>query len=202
MSEGVDRWIQTAELFTERHEAISEAQWADPTPCSEWNVAALVDHVVDAQARYSSLLGLTSGQRDWPAVHREMTSLLAEPMTMVGTVNHPALGELSKVQILDICTNDLLIHTWDLSRAIGAEESLPDHLVEACFDWLRNTPATGRSIARTLHDAVRSMSAPTPKPECSPSQVAPPRGRDKAHRGKLHNRERLTRHMRRLGLYN
>ena len=34
---------------------------------------------------------------------------------------------LTDAQILDIYTYDLLIHTWDLSRAIGGDERLPSH---------------------------------------------------------------------------
>jgi hypothetical protein len=30
---------------------------------------------------------------------------------------------------------DHLIHTWDLARAIGADERLDAHLVEACATW-------------------------------------------------------------------
>ncbi|MFC7649137.1 hypothetical protein ACFQX6_58455 [Streptosporangium lutulentum] len=30
---------------------------------------------------------------------------------------------------------DVLIHTWDLARAIGADERLDPELVEACETW-------------------------------------------------------------------
>ena len=40
-----------------------------------------------------------------------------------------------------IVTNDLLVHTWDLARSIGADETLPPDAVEASLapslDFLR-----------------------------------------------------------------
>lgn len=69
-----------------------------------------------------------------------MAELLTAPNAVAGTVAVPGLGELTKEQILDICTYDLLIHTWDLSRAIGSEEQLPEPLVRTCMDWLQALP--------------------------------------------------------------
>lgn len=78
---------------------------------------------------------------DWMSVRRGMADLLAAPDAIVGSVAVPGLGEMTKGQILDICTYDLLIHTWDLSRAIGANEQLPEPLVRTCLDWLQGLPA-------------------------------------------------------------
>ena len=34
----------------------------------------------------------------------------------------------------------MLIHTWDLSRAIGADDTLPPDTAEAGFAWLQTLP--------------------------------------------------------------
>ena len=70
-----------------------------------------------------------------------MARLLATEGVLEGSVAVPSLGgDLAKEQILDICTNDLLMHTWDLARAIGAEETLPPRAVSACYGWLQQMP--------------------------------------------------------------
>jgi uncharacterized protein (TIGR03086 family) len=93
-----------------------------------------------------------------------MADLLAAPDTVVGSVVVPGLGEMTKGQILDICTYDLLIHTWDLCRAIGANEQLPEPLVQACLGWLRGLPveivrSPGRYSAAIEVDPDASLQA-------------------------------------------
>jgi uncharacterized protein (TIGR03086 family) len=55
-------------------------------------------------------------------------------------VTHSMLGDIPKARVLGIVTNDLLVHTWDLARSIGADESLPPEAVAACFDVVLAIP--------------------------------------------------------------
>jgi uncharacterized protein (TIGR03083 family) len=140
MSEAVDRWTETAGLFSDRLSSVAEPDWTKPTPCSEWDVRALVDHAVGSQVAFGSMLGLAVNDPEWIGVRPGMADLLATPDAVVGSVAVPGLGDMTKGQILDICTYDLLIHTWDLSRAIGANEQLPEPLAQACLGWLQGLP--------------------------------------------------------------
>jgi uncharacterized protein (TIGR03086 family) len=136
----VERWIEIASLFDSRVNLIEESQWGDPTPCSEWTVEEIVNHVAATQVMFGTFLGLPKGEPKWASVHRAMATLLASDDVLLGAAEVPTLGEMSKVQILEICTNDMLMHTWDLSRAIGADEALPREAAEACCEWLRSLP--------------------------------------------------------------
>lgn len=140
MSDAIDRWTETAALFSDRLGSVVGSDRGRPTPCSEWDVQALIDHAVGNQAGLGSMLGLVGPDPRWDAVRREMAQLLTAPGAVEGTVAVPGLGELTKEQILDICTFDLLIHTWDLSRATGGDERLPEPLVKSCLDWLQALP--------------------------------------------------------------
>lgn len=140
MSDAIERWMETAAVFSDRLGSVSESDWGRPTPCSDWNVEGLVDHAVGSQARFGSMLGLVVPDSSWDTVQGEMARLLSQPDAVAGTVAVPGLGELTKEQILDICTYDLLIHTWDLSRAVGADEQLPEPLVRTCMEWLQALP--------------------------------------------------------------
>jgi uncharacterized protein (TIGR03086 family) len=140
MSDAIDRWTDTAALFSDRLGSVVDSDWGRPTPCSEWDVRALVDHATGTQVGFGSMLGLAAPDPLWEAVQRAMAQLLATPGAVAGTVTVPGLGDMTKEQILDICTFDLLIHTWDLSRAIGGDERLPESLVKSCMDWLQALP--------------------------------------------------------------
>lgn len=140
MSGAIERWTETAAVFSDRLGSVADADWGRPTPCSDWNVQGLVDHAVGSQTRFGSMLGLTVPDSSWATVQAEMAGLLSRPDAVAGAVAVPGLGELTKEQILDICTYDLLIHTWDLSRAIGGDERLPEPLVQSCMEWLQALP--------------------------------------------------------------
>jgi len=113
----------------------------------------------------SRLVGATTDAgADWPAVRDGMAAVLAKPDALAGTSNHPRLGAGPKVQWLTIATNDLLIHTWDLARAIGADEALPDEQVAACQAFLEQLPTS------ILRESGRYVDA-VPVPDDSDAQT-------------------------------
>ena len=82
--------------------------------------------MVSVQLAMSQLVGATTEDgADWPTTRDGMAAVLARPAALEGTSTHPRLGEGPKVHWLTIATNDMLIHTWDLARSIGADETLP-----------------------------------------------------------------------------
>ena len=141
MSDPIESWRKVAAGFDKRYAAVAPGQLGSPTPCAEWTVRDLVDHVAGVQLRMSRLVGATTEDgADWPAVRDGMTAVLSRPDALEGTSIHPQLGEAPKVQWLTIATNDMLIHTWDLSRAIGADEALSAEEVAACQSFLEQLP--------------------------------------------------------------
>ena len=137
----IEQWRTVAEAFDLRYAAITDEQWDDPTPCEEWDVRKVVDHVVTAQSRFGPLLGADIPEgAGWPEARDAMAAALADDSVLSRTVAVPGFGDLSGRQILEICTYDLLIHTWDVSRAIGADETLPPDAVAGCHAWLQGLP--------------------------------------------------------------
>ena len=163
MSEVIDRWSETAQLFTSRIAAIGPDDWVLPSPCAEWNVRQLVDHAVATQGRFGGLLGVQADSTDWPALHSAMIAFLGADDALDGTVDVAGLGPMTRAQILEICVNDLLVHTWDVARSIGVDEALPERLVVACFNWLKGLPESvlrsGRYRAARLVDPGASTQA-------------------------------------------
>jgi len=131
--------------FERRLPLIGVDDWSRPTPCSEWDVRALVNHVIGGCRRYTMLLhGATAAETealkaldhvgaDAPGSFRvaadEMMSAFAEPEAMSRTVHHPA-GDRPGLVLAGMRVVDFTVHGWDLSRAIDADETLDPDLVE------------------------------------------------------------------------
>lgn len=135
-------WELTVDAWEQRYCSIQADDMAKPTPCAEWGVSALVEHAIDAHARYGVMLGYEMGDaRDWSTVGTRMaTGLDNDGELASGTIQHTALGETSKLYMLGIITNDLLVHTWDLARAIGADETLAGDAVAASLVVVEQAP--------------------------------------------------------------
>lgn len=142
MSGPIDIWKQAAENFDRHHNAVADDQWGSSSPCDDWTVRELVDHAVGVQTMMGGALGGAAGEgADWATARAAIDAAVAGPDALDGSIDHPALGEMPKHQVLGIAAADLLLHSWDLARAIGADESLPAEAVEATMMGLSRMPA-------------------------------------------------------------
>lgn len=141
MSHDAARYTTVANGFTERLAAISTAQWTAPTPCSEWNVRDLVAHVVTTHRRVlATLSGSDAAAVDaegdlrlqWFEANRDVAEAAEDPESGAAMVRGMS-GEQTFGSLVGglLCT-DTLVHTWDLSRAIGHNETLDPDVVTAC----------------------------------------------------------------------
>jgi uncharacterized protein (TIGR03086 family) len=140
----LDRFVLASTGFADRLRAVRPEQWAGSTPCTEWNVRQLVNHMVRANLSYVRLLDGGTGaefvrQRDTDALGtdpvgafdrsaRACAEAYVRPGAMRQMVDHPS-GEMTGEQALAMRTTDTVIHTWDLARAVGADERLDTDLV-------------------------------------------------------------------------
>jgi uncharacterized protein (TIGR03086 family) len=130
--------------FARRLRLVGPEDWRRPTPCSEWDVRALVEHVVGADVRYDLLLhGAPTHQVEATrAVDHlgddALASFAAAAAAVVASfredgalerVGHHVSGDRTGRELLSMRILDAAVHAWDLARAIGADESLDDELV-------------------------------------------------------------------------
>jgi len=141
---------RTVGFFTERVGAVQEDQWGDPTPCAEWTVRDLVNHVTNESLWTVPLMeGATIeevGDRfdgdvlgDDPtgsslAAARAATTSVAEQLPRGGVV-HLSFGETPKEEYLMQLAADHLVHGWDLAKAIGGNAEMDPDLVQAVAEW-------------------------------------------------------------------
>jgi uncharacterized protein (TIGR03086 family) len=179
LDETLDRFHRSVSGFTQRVQAIRPDQWDAATPCTEWDVRALVNHVYGEQRWMAVMIdGRTMEQVgssldgdllgpdplcDWQSAVGETASRLERPGVLEQVV-HLSSGPSTVGRYCDEVAADTLVHTWDLARAIGAEESLPADLVEHATSivepWVTPNGVPG------------VLAAPVPVPDDADAQTA------------------------------
>lgn len=144
-----DGFARAVSGFARTVHAVTPAQWTAPTPCSDWDVRALVEHVTVEQLWALPLLsGATVedvGDRfdgdvlgDDPVTHWDQAAAASVEAfgaaDVAGGTVSLSRGPTPIADYLGEMTADALIHTWDLARAIGADESLDPELVEVVHE--------------------------------------------------------------------
>jgi uncharacterized protein (TIGR03086 family) len=130
--------------FARRLRLVGHDDWQRATPCSEWDVRALVNHVVGANVRYQLLLhGAPSEQVEATCTVDHLgddavASFVETAQRVVACfhedgalerISHHAAGDRTGRDLLSMRILDAAIHAWDLARAIGVDEDLNDDIV-------------------------------------------------------------------------
>ena len=138
--------------FDRRVEVIGPDQWHNPTPCAEWDVRALVNHLVTEQLWVPLLLdGATIedvGDRfdgdqlgdDPVAAWKRAAAAAREAFAAPGALHRVVELSYGRRPVDGYCqemTLDLAVHAWDLARGIGADEHLDEELVGAVLRFVQ-----------------------------------------------------------------
>lgn len=130
--------------FDRRVQAVGDDQWHDSTPCTDWDVHTLVNHLVNenmwvvpllegktmadvGSALDGDLLG-DDPKASWKRSAQEGLRA-AEDEGAMERIVHLSFGDASGVDYVSQVLSDHVIHSWDLARAVGADESLDPELV-------------------------------------------------------------------------
>lgn len=123
--------------------------WDAPTPCSEWNVRELVNHVVSEALWIKPLFaGKTIAEvgdsldgdilgdnpkQTWQRARTEAVAALNQPDALAKTV-HLSYGDRTGTQYMEPMATDVIIHGWDLAAAIGADRTINPAIVKYTLD--------------------------------------------------------------------
>ena len=134
--------------------------WSAPTPCTDWDVRALVNHVVGEDRWTKPLVdgrtiaevgdafdGDLLGEDPKPlamAAADEALTAVAERLPAGGKV-HLSYGEEDIAEYISQLVADHLIHGWDLAAATGQSRDLDPDLVAEVAGWFRNREDIYRS---------------------------------------------------------
>ena len=137
----IDRYEEAAAGFTDRLEAVTDDQWSNPTPCTDWDVRQLVEHVITIQRQIPDSLDVpvedsADPRSMWKAVRDAALSALRQPGVMERTISG-LRGEMPVEMALLPRLSDLHVHTWDLARATGGDERLSPEIAAFVLERLR-----------------------------------------------------------------
>lgn len=171
-------YARAVDEFGARVSAISEDQWHDPTPCTDWDVHQLVNHVVNEARWVAPLLGGKTLEEvgdsldgdllgdDPQGAWKHARDEQLEAVTALDSLDRPvnvSWGQIPAAEYMNQVLMDHLIHAWDVARAVGADERLDPEAVEHCY-----------ASAKAEEEAIRGSGAygnQVPVPEDADTQT-------------------------------
>jgi uncharacterized protein (TIGR03086 family) len=131
---------------------LREADWSLSTPCPEWDVHALVNHIV-AEDLWTG--PIVDGATIEEVGDRFAGDLLGDPSEAISVavaaateavravrrrlpdhpVVHLSFGDVAIEEYVWQLSADHLVHAWDLAAATGRDRTLAPALVDAVADW-------------------------------------------------------------------
>ncbi|HEX2294287.1 MAG TPA: TIGR03086 family metal-binding protein [Actinomycetota bacterium] len=151
MTDVLDLYARAVDAFGGLLRRVPDGAWSRPTPCTDWDVRALANHVLGenrwmppmmagktvaevGDAFDGDLLG-DDPAGAWDEAASEALAAVREPGALERTV-HLSFGDFPGRYYVGQVLSDHVIHSWDLARALGAGERLDPELVRFAYDEL------------------------------------------------------------------
>ena len=122
---------------------VRDDQWDDPTPCTEWNVRVLANHIVGGLYMFGTaasgtpvtgdgdpgdLLGDDAGAAYAQAGATARAGFRSDGVE--GRTLTLPIGDLPAEAALAVALSDLVVHGWDLAKATGQPTDIPSPEVD------------------------------------------------------------------------
>lgn len=151
MPDPVSLYPRAAAEFGRRLAAVTPDNMHDATPCADWDVRQLVNHLVnenrwlpplldgrtiaDVGDRFDGDLVGDDPAATWADAMAASVAAVGEPGVLERTV-HVSFGDITGAEYLSQIVTDHLIHGWDLARATGGDESADPELVAFVAEFM------------------------------------------------------------------
>lgn len=140
MTDIADRYRRAASRFTARVNEVPDGAWERPAPCDGWVARDVVRHLVEWIPAFLSSAGgpaLPVGPSvdddpagAWAALDNGIQSLLDDPVASATEISHPRAGTHRLDEAIGMFfLGDVVVHTWDVARATGLDETLDPDIV-------------------------------------------------------------------------
>jgi uncharacterized protein (TIGR03086 family) len=110
------------------------------TPCDDWVVHDLMSHMLETQQYF---VASAQGREASPPSPVPTTTLGDDPVADFEQARAEMLRTFAQPGVIDktgpslgIAFSDQLLHGWDLARATGQDETMPDGLPEAAYEMI------------------------------------------------------------------
>jgi uncharacterized protein (TIGR03086 family) len=141
---------RAVEIFAQKAQRVADDQWAQPTPCDEWDVRMLVNHVVNEERWVKPLVDGKTIEEVGSAFDGDL--LGEDPSAAVASASAEAaeamdaripekvmvqlsFGETPVDEYAMQMMADHLVHGWDLAAATGQDRTLDAELVDVVLAW-------------------------------------------------------------------
>jgi uncharacterized protein (TIGR03086 family) len=108
------------------------------TPCEDWDVRGLMNHMLDTQQYF---VGTARGQDVSPPSPTPTELLSDDPVADFETARSETLSAFNEDGVIErtgpslgIAFSDQLLHGWDLAKATGQNTTMPDGLAQAAHE--------------------------------------------------------------------
>jgi len=154
-------------------EKVSESNLHNPTPCKEWDVEALTNHLINELAWITPLLegktikdvgdkldgDLIKGNagNSWTRYCKQASAAMV--VTDPASIAHLSYADKPAQAYVDEVAADIIIHGWDLAQALGIDYDIDDKTAEAVTNATKdimNMARTGGYVGeevKTTEDA-------------------------------------------------
>jgi uncharacterized protein (TIGR03086 family) len=144
-NEIIDRVTDLVHGFDARVQSAGTDSWANAAPCEGWTARDVVTHVGNNLLRVGAgLQGQPpreiTADEDIVAAWEEAKSTFFTGISTgdLSTALPGPFGPMPADQMIGrFVSTDVLVHTWDLARATGGDESLPEEIVAAAYSGLK-----------------------------------------------------------------
>lgn len=135
MSEQAETYRRVAGAFTQRATDVPDEAWDNPAPCDGWVARDVVRHMVEWMPAFLEAAGgpaLPEGPSvdddpvgAWVVMNDGIQALLDDDEVSATTITHPQAGtHRLDDALMMFFMGDVLVHTWDLARATGLDETI------------------------------------------------------------------------------
>jgi uncharacterized protein (TIGR03086 family) len=149
---------------------VGRDELAKPTPCRDWTVADLINHIVGATQFFADLAasGASPDDEEWPtytdgeyaAMFIEQTRRLLDgfstPTAMERVMQLPTSPSPGSL-VIQVATGEIFVHGWDLVRATN--QQLPADPGVAEWLWASSWPALSDQV-RNEHPSIFAPAIP------------------------------------------
>ena len=178
MADVRELFLKASERYEEAVHQIRDDQWHLQTPCTEWDVRALMQHLVNEQLWVRPLLeGKTIAEvgdrfdgdnlgddpiKAWDEAAADARGAVKDAKDLQ-QLTHLSFGDVPLQEYLDEMTFDLHIHGWDLRTSIGSDTTLDDEVTSYLMPWAE--------VTMTGYQAAGVTAPPPPIPDDASSQT-------------------------------
>jgi uncharacterized protein (TIGR03086 family) len=110
---------------------LADGRWDRPSPCTEWDARGVLEHVIGFHdvLLLRPLEGKPERPTDDPRTRWAVTA-----QALSGALARPGVVDRKRASLLGLLTTEVLVHTWDLSVAIGVAVELDPELCQVGLD--------------------------------------------------------------------